>query len=65
MELSNHYKADCERLIQITVNNPSERPEHVNVEFLVDGEVMKGIVTDAKVLDVIDELFHYLKYVKA
>ena len=51
--------------IQITVNNPSERPEHVNVEFLLDGEVVKGIVTDAKVLDMIDELYHYLKYVKA
>ena len=51
--------------IQITVNNPSERPEHVNVEFLMAGEVVKGIVTDARVLDVIDELYHYLKYVKA
>ena len=51
--------------IQITVNNPSERPEHVNVEFLMDGEVVKGLVTDARVLDVIDELYHYLKYVKA
>jgi hypothetical protein len=51
--------------MQITVNNPSERPEHVNVEFLMNGVVVKGIVTDAKVLDVIDELYHYLKYVKA
>jgi hypothetical protein len=31
----------------------------------MDGEVVKGIVTDAEVLDVIDELYHYLKYVKA
>ena len=30
----------------------------------MDGEVVKGIVTDAKVLDIIDELYHYLKYVK-
>ena len=32
---------------------------------MFDGEVVKGVVTDAKVLDVIDELHQYLKYVKA
>jgi hypothetical protein len=62
--VASEIKALAPGEIQITVNSPSERPEHVNVEFLMDGEVVKGIVTDARVLDVIDELYHYLKYVK-
>ena len=50
--------------IVITVNEPAVRPEHVNVEFMKDGDVVKGIVTDAEVMDIIDELYHYLKYYK-
>lgn len=50
--------------IAITVNKPAERPEHVNVEFLKDGDVVRGIVTDAEIMDVIDELYHYLIYFK-
>ena len=50
--------------IAITVNKPAERSEHVNVEFLKDGDVVRGIVTDAEIMDVIDELYHYLIYFK-
>jgi hypothetical protein len=50
--------------ISIIVNDPENRPEHVNVEFLKSGEVVRGIVTDAEVLDIIDDLYHYLRYVK-
>ena len=49
--------------ITIVVNAPDERPEHVNICFTKDGEVVKGIVTDAEVLDLMDELYHLLKYV--
>lgn len=51
--------------ILINVNDPDKRPEHINVEFIKNGDIVKGIVTDAEVLDIIDDLFHYLKYVKA
>lgn len=50
--------------ISIVVNHPGDNPEHVNVEFLKDGDVVRGLVTDAEVLDVLDDLFHYLKYIK-
>lgn len=48
--------------ILINVNDPVAKPEHVNVEFLKNGDIVRGIVTDAEILDIIDELFHYLKY---
>ena len=48
--------------ILVNVNDPEHRPEHVNVEFLKNGEIVRGIVTDAEILYIIDELFHYLKY---
>jgi len=48
--------------ILIKVNDPDHRPEHVNIEFLKKGDIVRGIVTDAEILDIIDELFHYLKY---
>lgn len=50
--------------ILINVNDPDHRPEHVNIEFLKKGDIVRGIVTDAEILDIIDELFHYLKYKK-
>ena len=50
--------------IAIKVNAPDTRPEHVNIHFLKNGDITKGIVTDAEVLDIIDEVFHYLKYVR-
>lgn len=50
--------------VRINVNEPDKRPEHVNIEFLKNGNIIKGIVTDAEILDIIDDLFHYLKYVK-
>ena len=49
--------------IDIVVSSPKERPEHVNVCFKKDGVAVKGIVTDAEVLDLMDELFHSLRYV--
>lgn len=48
--------------ILIKVNDPDHRPEHVNIEFLKKSDIVRGIVTDAEILDIIDELFHYLKY---
>ena len=50
-------------VIHINVNEPNIRPEHVNIQFHKDGDLVRGIVTDAEILDIIDELFHYLKYV--
>jgi len=51
-------------VISIEVNNPDGRPEHVNISFKKDGEIVKGIVTDAEILDIMDELYHLLKYIK-
>jgi len=50
--------------IVVKVNAPDSRPEHVNIEFVKHGDIVKGIVTDAEILDIIDDLFHYLKYVR-
>lgn len=41
--------------IAVVVDNPARSPEHVNVEFLKEGDVMRGLVTDAEVLDIIDD----------
>ena len=50
--------------IAIKVNAPDTRPEHVNIVFLKNGDIVKGIVTDAEILDIIDEVFQYLRYVR-
>ena len=48
--------------ISLYIDNPSNRPEHVNIVFKKNGEIVKGIVTDAVILDIMDELYHHLKY---
>ena len=48
----------------VTVNNPEANPNHVNICFKNNGEIVKGIVTDAEILDLMDELFHCLRYVQ-
>lgn len=50
--------------IGISVDSPNTRPEHVNVSFKKDGEVVKDIVTDAEILDLMDELYHRLSYIQ-
>jgi hypothetical protein len=50
-------------MICFEINDSENNPEHVNVTFRKDGDVVKGIVTDAEVLDIMDELFHLLKYI--
>ena len=50
-------------MISFDINGGQGRPEHVNVVFKKDGDIVKGIVTDAQIIDVMDELFHTLKYV--
>jgi len=56
MEDGQHYSAEQvsedERLARIVLS-PRD----------IDPNVVKGIVTDAVILDVMDELFHHLKYV--
>lgn len=49
-------------IISIEVNDPDNRPEHVNVMFKKENVIVKGIVTDAEILDILDELFYLLKY---
>lgn len=51
-------------MIYINVNDPKNRPEHVNIGFRKSGNIIKGIVTDAEILDIIDDLYHYLKYIQ-
>ncbi len=62
--IAEEIKALAPNKIHINVNEPDKRPEHVNIEFHKKGDIVKGIVVDAEILDIIDELFHYLKYVK-
>jgi hypothetical protein len=50
-------------VIILKVNDPENRPEHVNICFRKEGEIVKGIVTDAEILDIMDEIFHTLRYV--
>lgn len=50
-------------MIILTVDSPESHPEHVNVGFRLDGDIVKGIVTDARVLDVLDEIYHSLRYI--
>ncbi len=49
-------------VITIEIDDPENQPEHVNIGFKYQGEVVKGIVTNAVILDILDELFHILKY---
>lgn len=56
-------KSLAPEMIYFEINDSENNPEHVNVTFRKDGDIVKGIVTDAKVLDIMDELFHLLKYV--
>lgn len=51
------------QVIQIVVNNPEKKPEHAEIRFCKDGELVKGIVTDAYILDILDEVYHTLEYV--
>ena len=48
----------------ISVVVDEARPEHVNVCFLKDGDLIKGKVTDAYILDLMDELYHCLEYIE-
>ncbi|MCR5456111.1 MAG: hypothetical protein K6F33_14100 [Bacteroidales bacterium] len=50
--------------INIMVNEPDKNPEHVNIVFNKNGNLVKGIVTDAEILDIIDDLFHSLKFIE-
>lgn len=49
--------------IELSVDDPGCHPEHVNVGFRMEGELVKGIVTDARILDLLDEIYHSLKYI--
>lgn len=50
--------------IFFSIENPDEAPEHVLVCFKKDDKIIKGIVTDAYVLALIDELYHMLEFIK-
>lgn len=62
--LARDIKALAPNMIELTVDSPGISPEHVNVRFFKSGVLIKGIVTDAEVLDVLDNLYHALQYVK-
>lgn len=47
------------------IPDPINAPEHLLIKFRTDGDVVRGIVTDALVLDLMDEIFHRLKYKQA
>ena len=48
----------------ITIEVDEARPEHVNVSFLKEGDLVRGKVTDARILDLMDDLYHSLEYIK-
>lgn len=52
-------------IIRFSIDEPVDSPEHVTIEFHKRGGTVRGIVTDAEILDIMDELFHLLKYVRA
>lgn len=62
--VAQNIKALAPDVIELTVDNPQTNPEHVNVRFHKNNQLIKGIVTDAEILDILDELYHLLKYVK-
>ena len=47
----------------IEVDNPQDSPWHAAIVFRKKGEIVRGIVTDAEIIDLMDEIFHRLKYV--
>ena len=49
-------------IIEFTIDKPEESPEHVNVRFYKGGNLIKGIVTDAEILSLLDDLYHTLIY---
>ncbi len=51
------------QVIRIVVNNLEKKPEHAEIRFHKDGELVRGIVTDAQILDILDEIYHTLEYV--
>ena len=55
-------KALAPDIIEFTIDKPEESPEHVNVRFYKDGNLVKGIVTDAEILSLLDDLYHTLIY---
>lgn len=55
---------DPERIFP-DIPEPVKAPEHLLIKFRTDGEAVRGIVTDALVLDLMDEIFHCLKYEQA
>ena len=48
----------------ITIVVDEARPEHVNVCFLKEDDFVRGKVTDARFLDLMDDLYHILEYVE-
>ena len=52
------------KIIKLVIDDPELAPEHVCIEFHKNDDVVKGIVTDAEVQDIMDDLFHLLKYVQ-
>ena len=61
--LAKDIKALAPEVIEFTIDKPEESPEHVNVRFYKGGALIKGIVTDAEILEIIDDLYHSLEYV--
>lgn len=50
-------------VIELIVDNPEERPYHVCISFRVDGEIVKGEVKSAYILDLfqkIEDTFEYI-----
>ena len=61
--LVSDIKALAPEIITITIDNPKENPEHICVEFHFQGDIVKGIVTNAVIMDIMDDLYHLLKFV--
>ena len=55
-------KALAPDIIEFTIDKPDESPEHVNVRFYKAGNLIKGIVTDAEILSLLDDLYRTLIY---
>lgn len=52
-------------VIYLSIENPEKEPQHVEIRFQKDGDVVKGVVKDAYILELFDKIestFDYLYF---
>lgn len=50
-------------VIYLSIENPEKEPQHVEIRFQKDGDVVKGIVKDAYILELFDKIESTFNYV--